>query len=295
MNGAIVDSFLTSFRRARARKRGARESIIRYVRTRAGPLRVMDTGGAKPPLVLTPDGPCVIEHFGALIEGFSEQFRVVCFDMPGVGFSFPSYGYQFGVSETTDVIVELLDAVSIGKAAFAFTCANGFFAMNLAKRYPQRVSHLVLGQTPSLDAMRKWADRNIPKALRIPFVGQAVTAVRAEFLATRWFDRALPRGSEHKSGFVARAQAALHEGGCFCLASVVQGMLDIDEDEVRGVGCPTLAIHGDSDFSHKHTDFHSITDPIPHAQLVSFKGCGHFPNLERVSEYAEHVRRFVQQ
>ncbi len=293
MNGAIVDSFITSFRRTGARRRGAHESSMRYVQTEAARLRVLDTGSSKPALVLTPDGPCVIEHYEVLIKRFSEHFRVVCFDMPGIGFSFPSHGYGFGIAETADVIVELLDALSIPRAVFAFTCANGFFAMNLAKRYPQRVSHLVLGQTPSFGGMRKWTDRNIPKVLRVPYVGQTVTAVKAEFLATHWFDLALPRGSEYKSGFVAQARKALQAGGCFCLASVVQGLLQSEEDDIRGVQCPTLAIHGDSDFSHKHTDFRSITDPIPHAQVIPFQGCGHFPNLERASEYVDHVQRFL--
>ena len=293
MNGAIVDSFITSFRRTGARTRGASEPNTRYVQTKGALLRVIDTGGSKPTLVLTPDGPCVIEHYDVLIKRFFDQFRVICFDMPGVGFSFPSHGYRFGIAETADVIVELLDALSIPKAAFAFTCANGFFAMNLAKRYPQRVSHLVLAQTPSFDGMRKWTDRNIPKLLRVPYVGQAVTAVKAEFLATHWFSLALPRGSEHKNAFVVQARKALQAGGCFCLASVVQGMLESQEDDIRGVQCPTLAIHGDSDFSHKHTDFRSITDAIPHAQVLPFPGCGHFPNLERVSEYVDHVQRFL--
>jgi pimeloyl-ACP methyl ester carboxylesterase len=293
MNGAIVDSFITSFRRAGARKRGAHESSMRYVRTRAGQLRVIDTGGGKPALVMTPDGPCVIEHYEALIKRFSEQFRVICFDMPGLGFSFPSYGYRFGIAESADFIVELLDALSVPKAAFAFTCANGFFAMNLAKRYPQRVSHLVLAQTPSFDGMRKWTDRNIPKPLRVPYVGQAIAAFKADFLATHWFDLALPRGSEHKDGFVAQAKKAVQAGGCFCLASVVQGLLQGQEDDIRGVQCPTLAIHGDSDSSHKHTDFRSITDPIPHAQVIAFPGCGHFPNLERRFGYVDDVQRFL--
>ncbi len=293
MNGAIVDSFITSFRRRGARKRGAHASGMRYVQTKSGQLRVIDTGGSKPTLVLTPDGPCVIEHYDALIKRFTDQFRVICFDMPGIGFSFPSYGYRFGIAGSADLIVELLDAVSVPKAAFAFTCANGFVAMNLAKRYSQRVSHLVLAQTPSLDGMRKWADRNIPKPLRLPYVGQVVAAVKAEFLATHWFDLALPRGSEHKGGFVSKARSALDAGGCFCLASVVQGLLHSREDDLRGVQCPTLVIHGDSGFSHKQTDFRSITDPIPHAQVIAFPGCGHFPNLERSSEYVDHVQRFL--
>ena len=293
MNGAVIDTLITSFGRVAARKRGAQELNLRYIRTKAASLRVSDTGGNKPVLVLTPDGPCVIEHFDALIKDFSENFRVVCFDMPGTGFSFPNHGYRFGIAETADAVVELLDALSIAKAAFAFTCANGFFAMNLAKRYPQRISHLVLAQTPSFASMRGWADRNIPGLLRVPYLGQAVTALKVEHLATRWFSRALPRGSENKTTFVAHARKALQSGGCFCLASLVQGMFQIQDDDTSGVQCPTLAIYGDSDFSHKLTKFHSIIESIPHARVLQFEGCGHFPNLEQASRYVDHVKQFL--
>jgi pimeloyl-ACP methyl ester carboxylesterase len=71
--------------------------------------------------------PCVIEHYDALIKSFSGQLRVVCFDMPGSGFSFPSYNYRFGIAESANFIIELLDARPVPKAAFAFTYANGFF------------------------------------------------------------------------------------------------------------------------------------------------------------------------
>jgi len=293
MNGALMDALITSFGRTAARERGVHGSHMRYVQTKAAALRVLDTGGSKPVLVLTPDGPCVIEHLEPLIPSFSERFRVVCFDMPGNGFSFPARGYRFGIPETADAIIELLDRLSIAKAAFAFTCANGFFAMNVAKRYPQRVTHLVLAQTPSFASMRKWTDRNIPGVLRAPYLGQAVNAVKAEYLATRWFDRALPRNSEHKGDFVAHAHNALQAGGCFCVASLVQGWRRVQDADTCGVQCPTLAIHGDSDFSHKQTDFRSITDAVPHAHVIRFKGCGHFPNLEQASQYVEHVSRFL--
>jgi pimeloyl-ACP methyl ester carboxylesterase len=293
MTGAILDVFVTSFRRTRARRQGGHNPGVRYLPTRAGQVRAIDTGGNKPVLVLTPDGPCVIEHYEGLISRFSEQFRVICFDMPGLGFSFPSRRYRFGVAETADMIVELLDALCVPRAAFAFTCANGFFAMNLAKRYPQRVSHLVVAQTPSFEDMRKWTGRNIPRLLRVPFAGQALTASTVRQLATRWFDLALPKGSEHKGAFVSQARKALHAGGCFCLASVVQGLLQTRDDDLRGVQCPTLAIHGDRDFSHRGTDFRAITALIPQAQVVAFAGCGHFPNLEQSSEYADRVERFL--
>lgn len=293
MNGAILDSVLTMPRRAAARRRAGHIANARYVHTKAGRVRVVDSGGNKPALLLTPDGPCVIEHYAALIEKFSEHFRVICFDMPGMGFSFSSARHGFGIAQTADAIVALMDQLSVLKTAVAFSCANGLIAINLAARYPQRVSHLVLAQTPSFDSMRQWTERMIPKVLRIPYLGQVVTAARANDLATHWFDLALPRGSEHKKGFVSQTQDAMQAGACFCLASSVQGILHGSDDLTTSVQCPTLAIHGNNDFTHKYTDFRSITEHIPHARLLAYEGSGHFPDLERADDYIEHVLDFL--
>lgn len=293
MTGAIVDSIATGLRRRRARVRGETTPGIRYVRTNAGQLRLVDTGGDKPVILTTPDGPCVIEHYRQLIDSLSEVFRVICFDMPGFGFSFPSTRYRFRIPEAADATLELLDALSINRAIIAFTCVNGIVALNLAQRYPNRVSHLILAQTPGMAGMRQWTNRNIPRVLRVPFVGQLTGLIGTQYLATNWFKLALPKESEHKRRFVETAKHALQTGGCFCLASQVQGALECSDEDADHVTCPTLMIHGDSDYSHRQTDFQSLAGTIPHARIVSFEGCGHFPNLERSSEYVEHLQRFV--
>lgn len=293
MSGAIVDTLITWPRRRRARTRGVFAPGISYVQTNAGQLRFVDTGGDKPVVVTTPDGPCVIEHYKELIERLSANFRVICFDMPGNGFSFPSSRYRFSIAESADTIIELLDALSVSRAVAAFTCVNGLVGMNLAKRYPDRVSHLVLAQTPRVDAMREWADRNIPTVLRIPYVGQITGSIGARYFATRWFDISLPKESDGKRNFVQIARHAVQSGGCFCLSSLVQGTLRSPDEDVLGVTCPTLMIHGDNDFSHRYTNFQSLTGTIPQARIVTFKGCGHFPNLERCAEYVGQLQSFV--
>lgn len=292
MNGALLDHWLSSLQGGQTQKRSlGREMAL--VPTSAGLLRVLDSGGDRPAILLTPDGPCVIEHYLELIETLRDSFRVICFDMPGFGFSFPGRRYRLGIEETADAIIELMDASSVSSAILAFSCANGFFALNLALRYPDRVNGLILSQTPSLDSMRRWADRIVPKPLHIPFVGQIAMAAAAKRFAGGWFDIALPRDSEQKTFFIERAQQAVSAGGRFCLASLVQGLAQGENGDVQTVDCPVLAIHGDKDFSHKHTDFSSLKTHIPHARLDTFEGCGHFPDLERQDHFSGLVRRFA--
>ena len=171
MLSARVDSLLTRFS-----KREQKDSIpglpTRSVQTLVGPVRVYDSGSEKPCVVFVPDGPNVIEHYDRLIELLTPSVRVVCFDMPGFGYSFPRSTYDHSLDQGAKAVLGVLDALNIKAATLAFSCANGFYALRAAQMAPERISYLVLSQTPSITAMHAWTDRTIPRPLRIPVAGQ---------------------------------------------------------------------------------------------------------------------------
>jgi pimeloyl-ACP methyl ester carboxylesterase len=293
MQGSSIDSIIAVTRGKRKQESSLKSEFMNLLLTQAGTLRVLDTGSRKPSLIIVPDGPCVLEHYTDLIDLLSPDFRVICFDLPGFGFSYPALSYDFSVSQTAETIIEVMDLLEIPFAILAFTCANGFFALHVAQNYPNRVSHLVLGQTPSFRSMRQWNERIIPKILHVPYIGQLIVAATTRKVAAGWYDLALPPNNEHKSQFVQHADRALKSGGCFCLASLVQGLSKTQDEEIKEVSIPTLSIYGNKDRSHKHTDFATLRTHAPNAEIIMFQGCGHFPDLERPQEYANHIKRFV--
>lgn len=255
--------------------------------TGLGKIRVKDTGGNKPTLVMVPDGPCVIEHMEPLISELSPTYRVVCFEMPGIGFSYPTMSYDFGIEKSKNIIIAVLDALGIEIATLFFSCGNSYYAIAVAKHFPKRVYRLVLAQTPSFDTMKaQWVNRNIPGLLRTPYLGQVANAIMAKKLTSRWYDKALPRNSPHKEFFTRHALSVLDSGGCFCLASIVQGMLNSSTHGLYNIEVPTAMIWGNSDKSHKHTNFESLREHIPHCVIHEFDGCGHFPYLEQPKAFA---------
>lgn len=293
MHGSYIDSIIAVARGKSRQESSLKSESMRLLPTQAGTLRVLDTGSRKPPLIIVPDGPCVLEHYTDLIDLLSPDFRVVCFDLPGFGFSYPALSYDFSVAQTAETIIEVMDVLEIPFAVLAFTCANGFFALHVAKNHPNRVSHLVLGQTPSFRSMRQWNERIIPKILHVPYVGQLIIAATTRKVAAGWYDLALPPNNEHKSQFVQHADRSLKSGGCFCLASLVQGLSRTQDTEIGEISVPTLSIYGNKDRSHKQTDFTTLREHAPNAETIVFQGCGHFPDLERPQEYAKYIKSFV--
>lgn len=242
-------------------------------------VRIRDTKTNKPVLICVPDGPNVIEHYEPLFQALGQDYRMICFELPGFGFSYPSYRYGFSFSSTAAVILQVMDSLKISRASLSFSCANGFCAIAAAKA-PERFDHLFLAQTPALHAMKDWVYHIIPKPLTVPYVGQLGMAFLEKKFAHSWYRHALPEGTD-KAEYQTTAVHAIKEGACFCLSGIVQGLASEYHKPLLSLQVPATLVWGNKDKTHKRTDFKSILEHLPTCTLVSFDGCGHFPDLEK--------------
>jgi pimeloyl-ACP methyl ester carboxylesterase len=240
MLSARVDSLLADY--SSKKRKGIPANLPTLnIKTSVGFVRAYDSGGEKPCVVFVPDGPNVIEHYDRLIELLIPFVRVVCFEMPGFGYSFPNANYRHSLDQGAAAVLGVLDCLSIKRATLAFSCANGFYALRAAQTAPERVSHLVLSQTPSLNAMHWWTDRIIPWPLKIPVVGQIAAWLFRKKAAYHWYHVALPKAAETQP-FQDKAINALSDGACFCLAGVVQGLCREREASLSDVATPLTRI-----------------------------------------------------
>jgi pimeloyl-ACP methyl ester carboxylesterase len=284
--GPRVDGLLARFVR-----KGAMHEVgrfpTRFVELPGARVRVLDSGAApKPCVVFVPDGPNVIEHYLKLIERLLPHVRVVCFDMPGFGFSLASPEYTHSLDHGAHAVAGVLDALGIARPTLAFSCANGLYALRVARLWPARVRSLFLSQTPSLLAMHAWTERVIPKPLRMPVLGQLVTRLGRQKFAAGWYERALPSHAL-AAPFQATARAALSRGAHFSLAGVVQGLSRDAQADIEHVTQPCTMLWGSADKSHRKTDPSSLLACSPSARVLPFAGVGHFPDLEQPERFAE--------
>lgn len=258
----------------------------RQLTTSLATVQLYDSGTAKPCVVIVPDGPNVIANYEELISLLKDRFRVVCFDMPGFGYSIPSPKYDHSLDQGAATVIAVMDELKISSATLAFSCANGFYAIRVAQLAPNRVSRLLLSQTPSLAAMHTWSKRVVPHVLHVPVLGQAVAWVTRRRAASSWYRFALPKSSD-SNAFKRPAMHALAYGGCFCLASVVQGLAREDVNSLGGISTPCTILWGPLDRSHGLTDPNSLLELVPHAEIIHFENCGHFPDIEQPERFAK--------
>jgi pimeloyl-ACP methyl ester carboxylesterase len=264
-----------------------------YLDTDFGKIRIFDTKGNLPIIINVPDGPNVIEHQIPLINELSKNYRVICFEYPGLGFSFPNNKYDYSFINGSSLLLQVMDSLKLDKVSLLFSCSNGYYAIQAGMERPERFNHIFLSQTPSIDSIIKWTEKSIPNMLKKPFVGQLTNAIYTNKFASIWYKYALPKNHSSIAEYVETAKVSIKKGGCFCLSSLVQGLNKDRKSELNLIGVPTTLVWGSNDFTHRNTDKDSIKRHVKNCEVIEFKHCGHFPELENTKEYVKLIKERI--
>ena len=144
------------------------------------------------PLLLLPELPGSSAGCAALALTLSARRQVYAADMPGIGESdpLPSPGFAAQV----DALARALDALALGEVDVHAEFTAAPFALELARRQPQRIRHLVLDGLPLLTASdrRQMAQRYCPP-LAVENNGGHLLALwqrlRDQELTWPWYER----------------------------------------------------------------------------------------------------------
>ncbi len=256
---------------------------LSFLDTSGGRVRVRRAPSAVgPKLLIGTDGPNVVEHYDALLEQLAGRADVVVFEPPGTGASTPARGFDFTVKAFAQVTLDVL--AQVGARTLVFPCYLGFIGQQVARTAPQLVTRLVMPQTPGWGDLGLWAQGVDPRRLlRTPVVGQAVVATRRRSITRGWYG-ASTSDRKFRAPFTAAAAEAFDVGGCFCLASLMQGLERSAGVTSAPVSMPSAIVWGSKDRTHRRSD---PTRSLEGAELVRFDECGHSPDLEAPAQFAQ--------
>jgi pimeloyl-ACP methyl ester carboxylesterase len=249
--------------------------------------------GCGPAIVFLCDGPATLEVYDRLIATLAPHFTVVAFETPGNGFSVPKPTYSFGFRQTNDAVARFLRVVAGERAILAFSCGASYAAVDIANRYPELCSHLVIIQAPSWQEELKWKKRRDPKGLiSTPFLGQLVFPSMMKSRAPAWYELSMASGPA-VNHFCSCTAHAFECGAKFALPTMFQSYLVGNETPFGLPEQPTLAIWGNQDASHADTDKASSISLARSVELITLDDVGHFPELEDPIGFERLLAAFV--
>jgi pimeloyl-ACP methyl ester carboxylesterase len=198
------------------------------------------------------------------------EFQILAPNLPGAP-----------IDVAADAVIQLLDQHHVPKAAIAGISRGGYIAMSIARRYPERLSALILMDTRATPADEKekqhW-DRFLNRLEK-----EGIT-VAPEIMLPRLITQPQLAGPITDIILSQDPQS---------VAAAARGMVDRPDARpfLKDIRVPTLAIAGVDDIAFESTQ--AIAAAIPGAVFVSVPGAGHLSTLEQPEVVNETIRRFL--
>jgi 2-hydroxymuconate-semialdehyde hydrolase len=221
---------------------------------------------------------------------FARGFHVLAPDVLGFGYSDRPAGITYGKDVWVAHLIAFLDAKGVGKCHIVGNSMGGGLALALAVRRPDLVDRLVLmGSsglpfpiTPGLDAV--WGYEPGREAMR---------TLIADYFA---YDRSIATDNLVELRYAASIQPGFHESYSRMFPPPRQnGVNDLATpvDDIRRIAAPVLLIHGREDKVIPLAASYELFALLPNAQLHVFGHCGHWTQIERMTEFNATVESFL--
>ncbi|MEP7273872.1 MAG: alpha/beta fold hydrolase [Acidobacteriota bacterium] len=244
--------------------------------------------GSGAPLVLLHAFPLNQSFWDDQVAAFAPSFRVITLDWRGFG--------ESGLGETPssmDVFSEdlsaLLDFLQIEKVTLCGVSMGGYAAFSFLRKYPHRVSALVLADT------RSTSDTEEARANRLKMAALA-REQGSPIIADQMIPKLLGAGTlANNPAVAARVRAMIEANSGEGIARALLGMAERRDSTplLPGIKCKTLVIVGEDDTLTPPKDSEAMATAIPGARLVIIPGVGHLSNIENPSEFNRVLGEFL--
>ena len=220
------------------------------------------------------------------LDGLSDMFRCIAWDMPGYGASAPVEPLTF--SAVADAVARLLDAAGVDRAHLVGESFGGMHALHAALHRPDRVGRMVLANTSPAFGL----DGTDPAAWRAARLAPLDAGLTPADIAVDVLTAVAGPGLggevlAMRAAAFARIPSAGLRAAVECLPS------HNVRDRLVEIAAPTLVVAGETDAETPVAYARALVDGLPNAELVVLAGVGHLAVSEAPDAFNRLVRDFL--
>ncbi|OBB95110.1 alpha/beta fold hydrolase [Mycobacterium sp. 852002-40037_SCH5390672] len=269
---------------------------VKFLRRSDGSRLRYFTAGTGPPLVLLHTVRTQLDYFQRVVPALWDEYTVYALDLPGMGWSDIAGGARYGEPELRGALVEFITALDLRDVTLVGESMGGAIALLASIELTGHLSSVIAFNPydyPSGLERGNWLARLIGTAVRLPGSGPIFARLENRLilkgmLAGGFADRgALPkdfvtelRRSGRRRGYPTVNRAIMRN---------LTGFIDA-RDRYTQVEAPVTLIYSEHDWS-RVADREQVARRLPHADIITIPGTGHFSALERPTEMVRIIRR----
>ncbi len=223
--------------------------------------------------------------------------RTLTYDLLGYGLSERPVDRDTSVAAQADLLEHLLDALDIDRLGIVAHDIGGAIALRFAVAHPERVRHLMIIDSVSYDSWpsatwRRIIDEHLDDIRNMP---------QEEFdtLLTRQLTMTVT-DTTRMTGDVLRAYLAPHRSALGRASFVEHQLRHYDSryteeisDRLGQLTMPVRILWGENDQWQPLKYAERLAGAIPHADLVTVPGVGHFVMEDAPERVADEIRAFL--
>ncbi len=237
----------------------------------------------------------------ALAPILAENYRVIVFDRPGLGYSDSFNPNGETIVEQAEILQKAAEKLGAKKPIVAGQSYGGAVSLAWAVTRPDNLSALVLiapaaipWETP-LDGFNKMASTPTGNVLALPLISAFVPEWYVEQALDRVFaPQTAPEGyADHFGTGLTIRRASMH-ANAKQRANLLEEVRAL-QPSYKNIDVPTEIVHGTADDTvglgwHSHR----LIEQIPGAELIELEGIGHMPQVVAAPEVAAAIDRAAQ-
>lgn len=247
-----------------------------------------DVTGGGAALLLLHAFPLSRAMWSGQVEAFERQWRVVRFDVRGLGESSASDGIVT-MERIADDAAAILDHVGGSQAVVCGLSMGGYAALAFARRYPERLRGLVLADTR--------ADADTPDARRgRAELGERIRREGTSAAADVMIPKLLGQTTkEQRPEIAAQLRRIIEATGPAGVCDALAGLAARADSRptLRQIRVPTLVLCGEEDVLTPPAQAEALAGAIPGAHYELIPGAGHLSNLENPDAFNAALERFL--
>ena len=227
------------------------------------------------------------EMFSPQLEGLSDRFTVIAWNMPGYGET-PLEG-EMTFEALSGALLALIDHLGIEKANLLGHSIGGMIAQEFYARHPERVRSLILSGTTSAFGGRdgEFQKKFVADRLAPLDAGKTIPELAAAFVPRLVGSASLASAVEIARDAMSRLSPETYREVIRCLATFDR------REELADISVPTLLIAGEEDTNAPLKSMKRIAEQIEGARFETMAGIGHLAPLEAPDAYNGLIREFL--
>ena len=250
-------------------------------------------GGKGEPLVLLHGFGANKDHWTRMGNYLTPYFRVIAPDLTGFGESSPAPDGDYTIRTQVRRVNAFVRAMDMASFHLGGSSMGGHIAGVYAAAYPQQVKTLLLlAPGGVVSAQPSDMARRMMEGGSNPLLAETIADFRRTLDFVFYREPFLPRPIKK----VLLRKALDHQALYAAIFEQIRESWHREplEEVLRGLRMPTLVIWGVRDRVLHVSGAAVLASVMPNAEVVSMKGVGHLPMIERPLQTAEAYRNWLQ-